>query len=89
WQILANTDPGRDISLLPGGKLLVDGTIKAFSKLPFPRKWPNVVCSSTETMNKIDSEWDSLGLGPFIASPSRKNSRLNYGDGDEVTRKSH
>jgi 4-hydroxy-3-polyprenylbenzoate decarboxylase len=84
WQILGNTDPVRDISLLPGGKLLIDGTLKAFSKSPFPRKWPNVVCSSVETINKIDSVWDSLGLGPFMASPSLKNSMLNYSDSDEV-----
>lgn len=85
WQILGNTDPVRDISLLPGGKLLIDGTLKAFSKSPFPRKWPNIVCSSAETIKKIDSEWDSLGLGLFIASPSLKNSRLSYSDRDEVS----
>ncbi|HZL76791.1 MAG TPA: menaquinone biosynthesis decarboxylase [Bacteroidales bacterium] len=85
WQILGNTDPSRDISLLPGGKLLIDGTLKAFSKLPFPRKWPDVVCSSVDTIKKIDSQWDSLGLGPFIASPSIKNSRLSYSASEEVT----
>src|SRR5664280_2006176 len=85
WQILGNTDPSRDISLLPGGKLLIDGTLKAFSKLPFPRKWPDVVCSSVDTIKKIDSQWDSLGLGPFIASPSIKNSRLIYSASEEVT----
>jgi 4-hydroxy-3-polyprenylbenzoate decarboxylase len=84
WQILGNTDPVRDISLLPGGKILIDGTLKALSKSPFPRKWPNVVCSSVETIKKIDSIWNSLGLGPFTASPSLKNSMLSYCDGDEV-----
>jgi len=87
WQVLGNTDPGRDIGLLTGGKLFIDGTLKVFSRLPFPRKWPNVVCSSVDTINKIDAEWDSLGLGPFIPSPSLKNSRLNYSDCDEVTKK--
>jgi 4-hydroxy-3-polyprenylbenzoate decarboxylase len=87
WQVLSNTDPGRDIVLLTGGKLFIDGTLKVFSRFLFPRKWPNVVCSSAETINKIDAEWDSLGLGPFIPSPSLKNSRLNYSDSDEVTRK--
>jgi 4-hydroxy-3-polyprenylbenzoate decarboxylase len=84
WQILGNTDPVRDISLLPGGKILIDGTLKAFSKSPFPRKWPNVVCSSDETIKKIDIKWDSLGLGPYIVSPSVKNSMLSYSDSDEV-----
>jgi 4-hydroxy-3-polyprenylbenzoate decarboxylase len=87
WQVLANTDPGRDIVLLTGEKLFIDGTLKVFSRFLFPRKWPNVVYSSAETINKIDAEWDSLGLGPFIPSPSLKNSRLNYSDSDEVTRK--
>jgi 4-hydroxy-3-polyprenylbenzoate decarboxylase len=85
WQVLGNTDPGRDIGLLSGGKMFIDGTLKVFSRLPFPRKWPNVVCSSVETINKIDLEWDSLGLGPFIPSPSLKNSRLSYSDSDEAT----
>jgi menaquinone biosynthesis decarboxylase, SCO4490 family len=84
WQILGNTDPVRDISLLPGGKIFIDGTLKAFSKSPFPRKWPNVVCSSVETIKKIDFKWDSLGLGPYMASPSLKNSMLSYSDSDEV-----
>jgi 4-hydroxy-3-polyprenylbenzoate decarboxylase len=84
WQVLSNTDPGRDIMLLPGRTLFIDGTIKAFSRSPFPRKWPNVVFSLAETINKIDSEWDSLGLGPFIPSPSLKNSGLSYSDSDEV-----
>jgi 4-hydroxy-3-polyprenylbenzoate decarboxylase len=84
WQILGNTDPVRDIFMLPGGKILIDGTLKAFSQSPFPRKWPNVVCSSVETIKKIDFKWDSLGLGPFVASPSLKNSLLSYSDSDEV-----
>jgi 4-hydroxy-3-polyprenylbenzoate decarboxylase len=85
WQILGNADPSRDISLLPGGKLFIDGTLKAFSRFPFPRKWPDVVCSSVDTIKKIDSRWDSFGLGPFIASPSIKNSMLSYSASDEVT----
>jgi 4-hydroxy-3-polyprenylbenzoate decarboxylase len=85
WQILGNTDPGRDICLLPDGTLLIDGTLKAFSKLPFPRRWPNIVCSSIETIKKVDAEWDALDLGPFIPSPSLKTSPLSYGNHDEVT----
>jgi 4-hydroxy-3-polyprenylbenzoate decarboxylase len=87
WQILGNTDPVRDMLLLPEGTLFIDGTLKAFSKLPFPRKWPNIVLSSVETINKIDSGWNSFNLGPLITSPSLKNSRLSYSDGDEVALK--
>lgn len=77
WQVLSNTDPGRDIDIVDGRILIVDGTIKAFREGGFPRRWPNVVCSSEETIEKVDKKWDSLGLGPFIVSPSLKSSGLN------------
>jgi 4-hydroxy-3-polyprenylbenzoate decarboxylase len=89
WQILGNTDPGRDICLSPDGTLLVDGTLKAFSRQPFPRRWPNIVCSSVETIKKVDAEWNDLDLGPFIPSPSLKTSPLSYGDHDEVAIKNY
>jgi len=81
WQVLANTDPARDIDIVDGRILVIDGTIKAFREDGFPRRWPNVVCSSQETIEKIDKKWDSLGIGPFIKSPSLKNSSL-YRPGD-------
>jgi 4-hydroxy-3-polyprenylbenzoate decarboxylase len=84
WQLLGNSDPGRDIDLLPGGSLFIDGTPKAFRKGGFPRKWPNVVCSSLETIKIIDGKWESLGIGPFIPSPSLQNSLLSYNGTDEV-----
>jgi 4-hydroxy-3-polyprenylbenzoate decarboxylase len=77
WQVLSNTDPGRDIDIIDGRILIVDGTIKAFREGGFPRRWPNVVCSSDETIDKVDKKWDSLGIGPFIASPSLKSSGLS------------
>ncbi len=70
WQILGNSDPRRDHEYLNSSSLLIDGTAKVFRKGGFPRKWPNVVCSDNETISSIDRRWDSLGLGPFIKSPS-------------------
>ena len=84
WQILANTDPGRDLIFLPDNIILIDGTIKAFSRRGFPRKWPNVVCSCEDTVKAVDMKWDSLGLGPMIPSPSLKSLRLIHGGGAEV-----
>ena len=84
WQILANSDPGRDLIFLPDNIILVDGTIKAFSRRGFPRKWPNVVCSGEDTVNAVDMKWDSLGLGPLIPSPSLKSLKLIRGGGAEV-----
>jgi 4-hydroxy-3-polyprenylbenzoate decarboxylase len=84
WQILGNSDPQRDIDFILDSTLYIDGTIKAFREGGFPRKWPNVVCSSTEIINRIDQKWDSLGIGPFIHSPSVKNSCLSKPGNDEV-----
>jgi 4-hydroxy-3-polyprenylbenzoate decarboxylase len=82
WQLLGNSDPARDIELISGSTLFIDGTIKAFRKSGFTRKWPNVVCSSEATINETDSRWESLGLGPFILSPSSRYSNLIRGDSD-------
>jgi 4-hydroxy-3-polyprenylbenzoate decarboxylase len=84
WQILGNTDPKRDIEYISDSMIFVDGTIKAFRHDGFRRRWPNVVCSSEETIKKIDKKWESLGIGPFIPSPSVKNLRLSKPGNDEV-----
>ena len=84
WQILGNTDPVRDIDFISDNTIFIDGTIKAFRTGGFPRKWPNVVCSSESTIREIDRKWEALGLGPLINSPSLKYRRLVRGDSDEV-----
>jgi 4-hydroxy-3-polyprenylbenzoate decarboxylase len=84
WQLLGNSDPRRDIYFISDCTLFIDGTVKAFRKGGFPRKWPNVVCSSKETIDLVDAKWESLGIGPFIPSPSLKNSLLSYEGTDEV-----
>jgi 4-hydroxy-3-polyprenylbenzoate decarboxylase len=84
WQMLGNTDPKRDIEYISDNMIFVDGTIKAFRHDGFRRRWPNVVCSSEETIKKIDKGWESLGIGPFIPSPSVKNSCLSKPGNDEV-----
>lgn len=84
WQILGNTDPGRDIIFLSDNSILADGTAKIFGKRAFKRKWPNIVCSSESTIRSVDMKWGKLGLGPFIHSPSEKNSGMNFGEGAEV-----
>lgn len=84
WQILGNSDPGRDIDYISDAILLIDGTIKAFRKGGFPRKWPNVVCSSEVTIKEIDKKWEYLGLGQVISSPSLKYAKLIKGNSDKV-----
>jgi 4-hydroxy-3-polyprenylbenzoate decarboxylase len=63
WQILGNTDPHRDHTYTSTGAIIIDGTIKAYRKGGFPRKWPNVVCSSPETITTVNQKWDLLQIG--------------------------
>lgn len=76
WLVLANSDPCRDHRFISSRTVLIDGTIKLLRNGNFPRKWPNVVCSSQETIKCIDKKWEFLNCGEFIPSPSLKNMRL-------------
>ncbi|MBK7626484.1 MAG: menaquinone biosynthesis decarboxylase [Bacteroidales bacterium] len=82
WQLLGNSDPQRDHRYFSNGTLLLDGTIKAFRKGGFPRKWPNVVCSDPDTISAVDKKWNTLGAGKLIESPSVKY-RLLLGKGKD------
>jgi 4-hydroxy-3-polyprenylbenzoate decarboxylase len=84
WQVLGNSDPLRDHEYLFPSTVIIDGTIKAYRKGGFPRRWPNVVCSENETISAIDKRWESLGLGPLILSPSLKNQSLCRKGTDEI-----
>lgn len=84
WQVLGNSDPQRDHEYISPASVFIDGTIKAYRKGGFPRKWPNIVCSNIETISAIDQKWESLGIGPFINSPSIKNLGLCRNGTDEI-----
>jgi 4-hydroxy-3-polyprenylbenzoate decarboxylase len=84
WQILGNTDPLRDHEYLSPFSVFLDGTIKAYRKGGFTRKWPNIVCSANETISTIDEKWQSLGIGDFITSPSRRYMGLCRSGSDEI-----
>jgi len=84
WQILGNSDPRRDIEYISDNSLFIDGTIKSFHSKGFPRKWPNIVCSDKETIERVDKKWESLEIGAFIPSPSLKNFPLHRDGGDEI-----
>lgn len=84
WQVLGNSDPERDHEYLSPFSLLIDGTIKAYRKGGFSRKWPNVVSSDMKTISKIDEQWDSLGIGTFVPSPSLKSKKLCRPGTDEI-----
>jgi len=84
WQVLANSDPLRDHYQLSPLTILIDGTIKLFSKNGFPRRWPNVVCSDSVTIENIDRKWATMGFDSFISSPSLKYSKLIRSGTDEI-----
>ncbi len=72
WLVTGNSDPARDIHLLEGGALFIDATSKTQSLPVFPREWPNVVCSDSETIALVDRRWNEYGAGDFLPSPSLK-----------------
>lgn len=89
WQILGNSDPLRDHEYIVPSSLFIDGTIKKYRKDGFPRRWPNIVCSDKATIASVDKKWESLGLGTFISSPSKKYSRLTREGKDEIILTGH
>ena len=84
WQLLGNSDPSRDHKFISPNSVLLDGTVKAFRKGGFPRKWPNIVSSSAETISAIDHKWNKLGIGDLINSPSSRYIRLCREGKDEI-----
>jgi 4-hydroxy-3-polyprenylbenzoate decarboxylase len=84
WQLLGNTDPERDHVFISTRSVLFDGTIKAYRKGGFPRKWPNVVCSDSKTITSVDQKWESLGIGTRINSPSSGYISLVREGDDEI-----
>jgi menaquinone biosynthesis decarboxylase, SCO4490 family len=84
WQLLGNTDPQRDHEFISPLSVLFDGTIKAYRKGGFPRKWPNIISAGNETISTIDQKWESLGIGAFINSPSTRYIRLCRRGTDEI-----
>jgi 4-hydroxy-3-polyprenylbenzoate decarboxylase len=83
WQVLGNSDPVRDHFFMDSS-LLIDATIKAFRPGGFKRRWPNVVCSATETIQKVNEKWELLGIGEFINSPSMKIIDMKYNGNEEI-----
>ena len=88
WRFSNNVDPKRDHVLTEdesgSGHMGFDGTRKTLELDGFDRDWPNILASLPETIEKVDAVWDTLGLGPFIKSPSLKYRNQLYGSGAVV-----
>lgn len=80
WLAAANTDPRRDVRFLSGGELLFDARSKHPGVGDNPKRFPNVVMSSTEIIHKVDERWAEYGLGEKLESPSRRYRKLWLSD---------
>lgn len=90
WRFCNNLDPRRDSFVvrppLPGhpGKtgagIGMDGTLKTRLLDNFERDWPNIIVADDTTIKIVDEKWQSLNIGPFIASPSHKYKSQMYGE---------
>ncbi|MFM7672736.1 MAG: menaquinone biosynthesis decarboxylase [Bacteroidota bacterium] len=89
WRFCNNLDPKRDSELVrvfsEDGQqydacLGLDGTRKTKELDGFQRDWPNIIVANDETIVSVDSKWDTLGLGPFLPSPSLKFKGQMYGE---------
>ena len=58
----------------------LDGTNKTKELDNFQRDWPNIIVADETTILSVDKKWDTLGIGPFIASPSLKYRDQMYGE---------
>ena len=79
WIAAANTDPKRDIAIAEG-ILIIDARSKRPGYGDNPRRFPNVVTSSPETVALVDKRWEEYGIGEFIESPSRHYRELLLSD---------
>ncbi|MDB5252418.1 MAG: ubiquinone biosynthesis protein UbiD [Flaviaesturariibacter sp.] len=89
WRFCNNLDPKRDSSLVQRPALIhpgktfscmgLDGTRKTAQHDNFQRDWPNIIVADDDTIRVVDEKWESLGIGPFLPSPSHKYREQLYG----------
>ena len=79
WIAAANCDPKRDISI-SRGTMIIDARSKRPGYGNNPKRFPNVVTSSPETIALVNERWAEYGLGEFIESPSRRYRKLWLSD---------
>jgi len=59
WYVLANCEISRDVEIY-NGTLIIDGRMS--NKNNYMNKWPNVVISNYETVEKVSSKWGKYGF---------------------------
>jgi 4-hydroxy-3-polyprenylbenzoate decarboxylase len=81
-----NIDPVRDCIVFSRENSIqdfigVDASVKSYQSHQFPRPWPNIVCSSPETIAIIDKNWSRYFNEKIIPSPSLNYQHLSIGSG--------
>ncbi|MFO7755582.1 MAG: UbiD family decarboxylase, partial [Bacteroidales bacterium] len=84
WQVLANTDPQRDLRIVEGN-IFINSTSKSHSSDNFKRDWPNVVISDDITISQVDDIMRRISPGKSYESPSLKLKGLDMGGGASVS----
>jgi len=86
WRFCNNLDPKRDSHLFQSDTypyvacLGLDGTRKTKELDNFQRDWPNIIVADDDTIKRVDEKWNTLGIGPFLSSPSLKYKSQLYGE---------
>ena len=82
WLAGGNVEVGRDCHLI-NNVLVVDARSKRPNMGRNPKRFPNVVTSSEQTIALVDRRWKEYGLGEFVESPSLRYRRLLLSEGAE------
>ncbi len=82
WIAAANTDPKRDIRFA-GETMIIDARSKRPGYGDNPKRFPNAVTSSPETIALVNDRWAEYGLGDMVESPSRRYRKILLSDGAE------
>ena len=84
WLAFSNIDPGRDCMVITRDRgiscLCVDAVFKSLHTHSFKRPWPNIVSSSSQTIEKIDNNWNFYVTEKFVPSPSIHYQHLSIGN---------
>lgn len=79
WLGTGNADASRDVTVCDG-TLVIDARTKLPGRADYPARFPNVVASSEQIINTVDSRWEEYGIGKFIESPSKRYRKLLHSD---------
>ncbi len=82
WLAAANSEPSRDVKIIEG-VMLVDARSKVPGRDDNPRRFPNVVTSRPEVVERVDRRWAEYSIGEFIESPSRKYRALELSEKED------